>query len=107
MSFKTISPGELKEKLQSGESFKLIDVREPEEFVWAQIDGAELLPLSEFQRWCDKLNPDEKIVVICHHGIRSAQICSYLVNHGFEKVWNLSGGIDGWSVEVDRNVPRY
>ncbi|MEP6923733.1 MAG: rhodanese-like domain-containing protein [Pyrinomonadaceae bacterium] len=107
MSFKTISPGELKEKLQNGENLKLIDVREPEEFVLAQINGATLLPLSEFQSWSDKLNPADEIVVICHHGIRSAQVCSYLASSGFGKIWNLSGGIDRWSVEVDKSVPRY
>lgn len=107
MLFKQISAIELKEKLQKGETLKLIDVREPEEFVWAQINGTELMPLSEFPKWCDELNPADEIVFICHHGIRSAQVCSILANNGFENLWNLSGGIDAWSIEVDRNVPRY
>jgi rhodanese-related sulfurtransferase len=65
------------------------------------------LPLSEFQVWHDKLNQAAEIVVMCHHGVRSAQVCAFLAGQGFKKVWNLSGGIDAWSKEVDRNVPRY
>lgn len=107
MLFKTINPIELHEKLQNGEDFRLIDVREPQEYEWARLEKAELLPLSRFQTWHDKLNSAEKIVVICHHGVRSAQVCAYLAHQGFENVWNLSGGIDAWSTEVDRRVPRY
>ena len=107
MLFKSLSPRELSEKLQNGEQVKLIDVREPEEFALANVGGAELLPLTKFQEWHDKLNPADEIVVLCHHGIRSAQVCAYLTQQGFENVWNLSGGIDAWSVTVDRNVPRY
>lgn len=107
MLFKSISASELREKLQNESDFKLIDVREPEEFAWARIDGAELLPLSEFQNWHERLNPADEIVFICHHGIRSQQVCSFLAQGGFENLWNLSGGIDAWSVEVDGNVPRY
>lgn len=107
MLFKSISAHKLNEKLQTETTLKLIDVREPEEFAVAQIDGTELLPLSEFQNWHGRLDPTDEIVFICHHGVRSAQVCSYLANAGFENLWNLSGGIDAWSVEVDRNVPRY
>lgn len=107
MLFKSISPNQLNERLQNGENLKLIDVREPEEFALAQIPGAELLPLSDFRFWHDQLNATEAFVIICHHGIRSAQVCSYLADNGFENLWNLSGGIDAWSTEVDRSVARY
>ena len=107
MLFKQISATELKEKLQNETNIKLIDVREREEFAWAQIEGTESLPLSEFQKWHDRLNPADEIIFICHHGVRSAQVCSVMANNGFKKLWNLSGGIDAWSVDVDRNVPRY
>ena len=107
MLFKSISASELNEKLQNEANLKLIDVREPEEFAWAQITGAELLPLSEFQNWHDRLDPADEFVFICHHGVRSAQVCSFLAHGGFKNLWNLSGGIDAWSIEVDRNVPRY
>lgn len=107
MSFQTISPTELQQKLQSGQEFQLIDVREAEEYDWAKIEGAKLLPLSRFGEWRDKLNSNAEIIVMCHHGVRSAQVCAFLTRQGFEKVWNLQGGIDAWSIEVDRRVPRY
>lgn len=107
MSFKTINPLELQQKLEDGENLQLIDVREAEEYALAKIEAAELLPLSQFNEWHDKLNPAEEIVVICHHGVRSAQVCAFLARQGFQKIWNLSGGIDAWSIEVDRRVPRY
>lgn len=107
MLFKSMSPQELGERLENKEDFRLIDVREPLEWELARLEAAELLPLSEFSEWHDKLNPAEEIVVMCHHGIRSANVCAFLARQGFEKVWNLSGGIDAYSTEVDRNVPRY
>lgn len=107
MLFKTISARELSEKLKQREKFRLVDVREQEEFEIARIENAELLPLSDFQNWIETLNPTEEIVFMCHHGVRSAQVCAFLARNGFENVWNLSGGIDAWSAEVDRNVPRY
>lgn len=107
MPYKTMSPAELSEKIKNGEKVRLIDVREPEEFALARIADAELLPLSEFQSWSGKLNPDEEIVFMCHHGVRSANVCNYLAQSGFQNLWNLSGGIDAWTLEVDRTVPRY
>lgn len=107
MSFKIISAEELQQKQLRGEAFRLIDVRELIEYEIARIERAELLPLSEFPAWCDRLNPHEEIVVMCHHGVRSAHVCRYLSEQGFENVANLNGGIDAWSTEVDRRVPRY
>lgn len=107
MNFKTIAPAELDRRLKRGDEITLVDVREPVEFEIARIEGADLLPLSRFNEWTNLLNPDEEIVVICHHGIRSAKVCSLLVQQGFEKVYNLVGGIDCWSLEVDAKVPRY
>lgn len=107
MLYQTISPLELAEKIQNGEKINLIDVREPLEHQIAFIKGAKLLPLSRFTEWIEELKPDEEIIVMCHHGIRSANVCLFLVRNGFEKVFNLEGGIDLWSKEVDTNVPRY
>ena len=107
MSYKTITPSEFAERVARGERVRLIDVREPEEFELARVEGAELLPLSRFQEWAAALDAEEEIVVMCHHGIRSAQVCAYLARQGFAKLHNLSGGIDRWSCEVDRRVPRY
>jgi adenylyltransferase/sulfurtransferase len=102
-----ISPEELRERLERGDSLELIDVREPEEYEIARIEGARLLPLSRFPEWASQLDPEAELVFMCHHGIRSAQVCHYLAREGFKKLYNLSGGIDAWSWEVDRSVPRY
>lgn len=105
--YETISPEELKQRLEGGDALEVIDVREQEEYEIARIEGARLLPLSRFPEWAATLNPEAEIVFMCHHGIRSAQVCSYLAREGFTRLYNLSGGIDAWSVEVDRSVPRY
>ncbi len=105
--YATLSPAELKGRMERGQDFRLIDVREPAEHEVARIEGAELLPLSRFPEWADRLDPEAEIVFMCHHGIRSAQVCSYLARQGFKKLYNLSGGIDAWSSEVDPSVPRY
>ena len=107
MPYQTILPKELFERLQTKESFRFIDVREPIEYEIARIEGAELLPMSRFNEWIDSLKPEEEIVVMCHHGIRSANVCMFLAQNGFEKVYNLTGGIDLWSYEVDESVPKY
>jgi rhodanese-related sulfurtransferase len=107
MSYETITPTEFAERTARGERVRLIDVREPEEFALARVEGAELLPLSRFQEWTGALDAAEEIVVMCHHGIRSAQVCAYLSAQGFTRMVNLAGGIERWSQEVDRRVPRY
>lgn len=107
MSYKTITPAEFAERAARGETMRLVDVREPAEFELARIEGAELLPLSRFQEWAGALDPAEEIVFMCHHGIRSAHVCAMLARAGFEKLYNLAGGIDRWSEEVDPRVPRY
>jgi rhodanese-related sulfurtransferase len=107
MLYKSISPKQLAERIENGDKFKFIDVREPVEYEIARLEKAELLPLSQFNEWIDVLKPEEEIVVMCHHGIRSANVCMFLVREGFEKVFNLEGGIDLWSVDVNANVPRY
>jgi rhodanese-related sulfurtransferase len=103
----TISPAELKERMEREEPVQVVDVREPSEHEIARIEGARLLPLSRFPEWADQLDPEATIVFMCHHGIRSAQVCAYLARQGFRHLYNLAGGIDAWSWEVDRNVPRY
>ena len=107
MFYKSISPAEVAERLKNNEEFKFIDVREPVEYEIARVEQAELLPLSRFAEWNDSLNAEDEIVVMCHHGVRSANVCAYLEQNGFEKVYNLEGGIDLWSVTVDENIPRY
>jgi rhodanese-related sulfurtransferase len=107
MNYETVSPAELDERLKRGEQVLIIDVREPNEYAIAHLENARLLPLSRFPEWAETLNPDDEIVFMCHHGIRSAQVCAFLARQGFKKLYNLAGGIDRWSDEVDSSVPRY
>lgn len=107
MAYRNLTPVEVKAKLDRGETFRLIDVREPNEHAIAQIETAELLPLSRNAEWISTLPRDEEIVVFCHHGGRSAQVANYLASHGYTNVANMTGGIDQWTATVDSKVPRY
>lgn len=107
MSYETITPAEFAQRAASGGRVRLIDVRETWEFETARVEGAELLPLSRFEEWAGALDPGEEIVFMCHHGIRSGHVCALLARSGFTKLYNLAGGIDRWSAEVDPNIPRY
>jgi adenylyltransferase/sulfurtransferase len=102
-----ISPHELKRRMDAGERFELIDVREPFEYEIAQIDGAKLIPLGEIAERLDELEREQPIIIHCHSGMRSAQAVRLLQQRGFAKVYNLEGGIDAWSDQVDPNVPKY
>jgi sulfur-carrier protein adenylyltransferase/sulfurtransferase len=102
-----MSPRELKRKMDAGEPFELIDVREPFEYEIARIDGAKLIPLGEIAERLDELSGEQPIVVHCHSGKRSAQAAQLLQQRGFANVYNLEGGIDAWSDQIDPNVPKY
>jgi len=87
---------------------KLIDVREPWEYSTTHIEGSVLIPMGEVPaRAHQELDPEERLVVVCHHGIRSMNVAVWLRNQGFEQAQSLRGGIDAWSVQVDPTVPRY
>lgn len=92
-------------------NLQLIDVREPEELAIARIEGFRVLPLSDFAEWSGTitsiLDLDAETIVMCHHGMRSAQMCYWLLNQGFTNVKNLAGGIDAYSTNVDPSIPRY
>jgi rhodanese-related sulfurtransferase len=103
-----ITVEELKVKLDAGEEFTLLDVREPWEFATAKISGAKLMPMGEVpSRAHQELDPDEHIVVVCHHGVRSMNVTVWLRQQGFEKAQSMRGGIDAWSRRVDQKVPMY
>jgi rhodanese-related sulfurtransferase len=102
-----ISPADAVTLLKTGVA-KLIDVREPWEFSTAQIEGSVLIPMGDVPaRAHQELDPEERLVVLCHHGMRSMNVTVWLRNQGFEQVQSLRGGIDAWSAEVDSAVPRY
>ncbi len=85
----------------------LLDVRTPQEYQIARIEGAILIPLQELPDRLNELDTASMIVAQCHGGVRSAQAVHYLRQHGFAKTKNLAGGIDAWSLQVDQGVPRY
>jgi len=98
---------ELDELIKAGNAPQIIDVREPNEFAYARIPGAVLKPLGDFREWAQELDKDREYVLQCHTGSRSWQAAYLLERMGFAKVYNLSGGIDAWSLHVDASVPRY
>ncbi len=102
----SITPGELKTRLDAGDRPELLDVREPWEFELARIEGARLIPMGELSERVSKLDPEAETVVICHHGNRSAYVARALGQAGFAKVFNLDGGLDAYS-DVDESVSRY
>jgi len=102
-----IAPRDLRDRLARGDDLCLLDVREPQEFEFARLDGSVLIPRGELHARLDELDPERTIVCICHHGIRSLQAAAFLVSHDFPDVMNLEGGLDRWSIEVDPAVPRY
>ena len=102
-----MSAHELKRKMDAREAFQLIDVRELFEYEIARIDGSKLIPLGEIVERTDELQREQTIVVHCHSGGRSAEAVRLLQQRGFNNVYNLKGGIDAWSDEVDPSVPKY
>lgn len=102
----TISVKDLAQALQSSTPPFLLDVREPEEYRLANLGGT-LIPLGELTQRIDEVPHDREIVVLCHHGVRSGHAAAFLRHQGYERVRNISGGIDRYSIEVDANVPRY
>ncbi|MFV5212301.1 rhodanese-like domain-containing protein [Azonexus caeni] len=85
----------------------LLDVREPWELAQCQIEGALHVPMHMIPLRCAEFDPQREIVVICHHGGRSMQVCMFLERKGYGAVFNLLGGIEGWACEVDPGMNRY
>jgi adenylyltransferase/sulfurtransferase len=98
---------EVKEKLDRGDNFVLIDVREPHEHQICNIPAAKLIPLGEVGKRLGELDPEADIVIHCKSGMRSARACGILRAAGFKHVRNMKGGILAWSDQVDRSVPKY
>jgi len=101
-----VSPGDVALGLRSEYPPRLVDVRTPEEWELARIQGATLTTedqTQEMMRW----PKDTQIVFYCHLGQRSLDAASYFAGHGFKNVRSMTGGIDAWSLDVDSSVPRY
>ncbi len=102
-----ILPEELKTKLDRGEKITIIDVREPDEYEICCLEKATLIPLRQIPNRLEELNPDEFMVLYCHHGARSAQAVLWLNQNGFNHVVSLRGGIDEWAHRIDQEMERY
>lgn len=96
---------------QAADTLQLLDVREPWEVAGAplRIAGTTAIdiPMMQIPLRLAEIERSRPVVCICHHGARSAQVVAFLQMQGFDRVYNLTGGIDAWSVDVDPRVPRY
>jgi rhodanese-related sulfurtransferase len=103
-----LSALELNTYLRSCESSPLLlDVRQPWEFDVCKIDNSVLLPMAQVPERIETLDSTREIVVICHHGIRSRKVGHFLKQSGFDKIINLSGGVDQWAKTVDQKMSTY
>lgn len=102
-----ISAGRVKAMLKQGEKFTLLDVREPWELAKASLEGSKNIPMGDVPMRVQELDPEDHIVVVCHHGVRSLSVTNWLRQQGFESVQSMRGGIDGWARTVDPKMPLY
>jgi rhodanese-related sulfurtransferase len=102
-----IQPEEVKRMQDAAEEFTFLDCREPWEYQTAHVANTTLIPMQDIPARIQELDPDEHIVVICHHGMRSMNVTAWLRQQGYEKTQSVAGGIDRWSRQVDPSVPIY
>jgi rhodanese-related sulfurtransferase len=105
--FRDLTPEQLRDLLAQGHAPRLIDVRDPEEFARCNLPGAELHPAAQIAEWSRMLDPNQEILIYCHHGIRSLHAVMYLTARGFQRVSHLRGGLDAYSLRADPSIPRY
>jgi sulfur-carrier protein adenylyltransferase/sulfurtransferase len=104
---KEVTVQELKQMIDSGVDFQLIDVREPHEFDICNL-GGELIPQGQIPQNVDKVSKNKQVVIHCRSGARSGNMVQWLEkNHGFENLYNLKGGILAWAREIDTDMPTY
>jgi rhodanese-related sulfurtransferase len=103
-----LTPTEFRDRWPQGSSdVVLLDVREQDELAVAAVEEAVHIPMGEIPARVRELDRDRPLVVMCHSGGRSRRVAEFLRANGFEHVFNLRGGIDSWSTELDARVPRY
>ena len=110
--FEELAPADLAARCREGELWHLLDVREPWEVAIARVKKTDQMPttnipMSEIPARYAELEASAPVAVLCHSGGRSARVAAFLVQQGFSRVANVSGGIDAWSTEVDSSIPRY
>ena len=102
-----LTPLQIRDALASRADILLVDVREPAEHAIAHIDGATLIPMRSLPVEIAALPLDREIILLCHHGMRSAMAGNFLLAQGFSRVSHMVGGIDRWSDDVDPAVAKY
>lgn len=104
-----LTPTEFYERWPEGQrgNVTLLDVREPAEWKAARVVESLHIPMQTVPGRLDELDPEKTFVVMCHGGVRSLRVAQYLAASGYANVFNLVGGIDAWSLEIDSSVPRY
>jgi len=105
-----ITPEQVRQRLDAGESLHLIDCREPHENALTRIEGSELVPMRTIPGALVKLRHEANqatLIVYCHHGVRSLNVVHWLREQGIEACQSMAGGIDAWSLDVDPSVARY
>ncbi|MEB3225137.1 MAG: rhodanese-like domain-containing protein [Synechococcus sp.] len=106
-----VSPIAFAQRWQTTDNLQLIDVREPFELDIVALPGFQNLPLSQFEQWSPRItvdfDPHAETYVLCHHGVRSAQMCQWLQQNGFAQVINIQGGIHLYALTVERHLARY
>ncbi len=106
-----ISSETYRERFASGDEgeHQFIDVREADEYAQAHIPGTTHIPMSEFQRRMDEISEESPVVLVCHTGVRSAQVAMFMASMGYDEVYNLEDGTKGWMKKgyaVERGLPE-
>ena len=105
-TLKSISTQELNDLFSKKSDFTLLDVRENEEIAIAKIQSSTHIPMGQIVDRIDEIDKNKPVIVMCHSGARSARVCGYLEDNGYDAT-NLSGGINSWSINIDPSVPQY
>ncbi len=102
-----IEPSQVKQMLESGGTFGIVDIRQSWEHKICHIDGSLLLPMDELPARLSELPMDRPLVIVCHHGMRSFHATMWLRQNGFPQAMNLAGGVDAWAAQIDSSMARY
>ena len=97
----------LAEMCAAGDAHTVLDIREPVEVAICAIEDSVSIPMQQVPQQLETLSHEHPLIVVCHHGVRSAMVTNFLRNNGFDNAWNLAGGIDAWAGLMAPDMPRY
>ncbi|KAA3598031.1 MAG: rhodanese-like domain-containing protein [Calditrichaeota bacterium] len=98
---------ELKSKIDNGDDFCLVDVREPHEFEISKIENSIKIPLGDLPSKLEEIPKDKEVIIHCRSGVRSANAVMFMSQAGYTNIKNLVGGINYWAQTIDTNLPVY